>query len=260
MGTWIFTLPHWDPLDFFTKDIWFFLLTIAAIIGGVMICFLGYKYLFTLVLLILGCASGFLGMYLMGDRIKNPILLMFLFVMWIFLGELLFYSISQLIGKLLKERHIHRAAKNFMVLISPVIGATVLFLALFLRVYNGILIDLGIAVAVLILGAIYQKAAKVNLREFKTYDDLVAMKNPWQPEPAAVVEVEAEAEPVAELEPDKVIHLVPWSAEDIASIPNTWAAEETQSDSAKVISFKPWTEAEIDSVPDTWTEEEKRGA
>ena len=176
MGNWIFALPEWDPLNYFTKDIVFFLLTILAVVSGILICFWGYKYLLTLVMLILGCVSGFFGLYLMDGMTDNPILKMFFFVMWVFWGECLFYLISVIINKALQERHIHRAFKNFMVVVSPLLGAAVLFLTLFLRVYTGIFIDLGIALLFLILGAVYQKKEKINEREFKSYDDLYRLE------------------------------------------------------------------------------------
>lgn len=176
MGNWIFTLPAWDPLNYFTKDIVFFLLAILMLISGILICFWGYKYLLTLIMIVLGCVSGFFGLYLMDGMTENPILLMFFFVMWVFWGECLFYFISVGINKLLKERHVHRAVKNVMVVLSPFIGGGIIFLVLLLRVYTGVLVDLGIAALFVLLGAIYQKKEKINLREFKSYDDLYRMR------------------------------------------------------------------------------------
>lgn len=176
MGTWIFTLPKWDPLNYFTRDVIFFLLTILILVSGILICFWGYKYLLTLVMLILGGISGFVGLYLMEGMTDNKVLLMFFFVMWVFWGECLFYFLSVFVNKLLRERHVHRAVKNFFAVVSPLLGAVAVFLTLYLRVYTGALIDLAIAAVLLIIGAVYQKKEKINEREFKSYDDLYHLK------------------------------------------------------------------------------------
>lgn len=78
---------------YFTPEVITFLTILILLLMGVMTCFWGYKYIFTLIAIVFGCFVGILGLRFLDGRITNPILMMFLYTMFVFLAECVLYGI-----------------------------------------------------------------------------------------------------------------------------------------------------------------------
>ncbi len=171
-----FTLPVFQTEMYFTQDVVMFLLTILAILTGLLLCFQGYRYFFTLILLAGGCLSGAAGIFLLEDRIGNPVLKLFLFVSFVFLGECVLFAVSSILSAIIKKPGLRSAVRFMVSILAPALGAALVFAVVYFRIYHDPMIDLTIAGVLFLLGLIHQKRAKRLGRDFHTYDELYAME------------------------------------------------------------------------------------
>ena len=167
-----FGIPKWDPNLYFTQDVIIFIAGLVCLVTGILICFWGYKYLFTLVQIVFGAAAGVLGMHWLDGRLKYPVLALFMLVAFIFLGECLLLAVSMPLREALKRGGLIKGARTFLILMSPLFGAALVFGWIYLFVSTDPVVCAVPSAVLLIAGAIHQKKAKVNRPVFHTYDEI----------------------------------------------------------------------------------------
>ncbi len=185
----IFKLPEVTFDNYFTYDSVCMIMMFISLIAGLMICFMGYKFILSLFLTLIGCISGIISMSIMENRIDIPVLKMFLMVMCIFLTIILFYEIYwgyirflknknsnsglERIHSLEREKHpTDSPLRDFLVMTSPLSGAVVFSSFIYIFIFREIKTCILLTVILSVLGYIYQKKRKVFQREFYTYDDI----------------------------------------------------------------------------------------
>jgi hypothetical protein len=168
----VLVIPKFNPEMYFTQEIIFFILTIVALLFGVVTCLIGYRCFLVVLLVLVGILCGAGGMTLLPQVIQNPVLQMFLFVMFIFVGVILFYMLHVGILKLMTKLKIRRPANIVFSIIAPLLGASIIVITLYYNVYTDLLVDIIVAAVILIIGFVYQFRSRSFAKEFYTYDDL----------------------------------------------------------------------------------------
>ena len=80
MKDFILEIPKWEGKIVFSEEVITLFLVIVALIAGVLLCFWGYRYLQTMVLILWGCLCGMFGYKIGSDMTGNEILQMCIFV------------------------------------------------------------------------------------------------------------------------------------------------------------------------------------
>ncbi|MBR1857167.1 MAG: hypothetical protein IJ803_08880 [Oribacterium sp.] len=170
----VLTIPKPEGDILFRPDVVRFLLIIVLLLSGILVSFWGHKYLMTLAAIIAGCLSGFCGISVLKGRINDPVIMMFLFVMFVFLTECLFYAVYSLI---LMAFHsfggTYAASKklgDILSYTSPFLGGGIVFAVLYICVLRDFFVCLVIAIFVAASGFIYQKKNRSFKKRFYTYD------------------------------------------------------------------------------------------
>lgn len=176
MDKWILRVPVWGGAIEFTYDTVSFLLVIVTLLAGLILCFMGYKYLQALCLVVLGCLMGIVGIRLTDGMTQNLVLKMFLFVIFTFLGVCLFYGISILVVSVLRKLHIKEKCARYNYLLSAFFGAGIVGVVTFLYVYRGILAVSVLSAALFVSGAFWGKKQAAKRKVFHTYDELCERK------------------------------------------------------------------------------------
>ena len=176
MEHYILKLPAGSIKNYFTKDIVVFLIAIIVLLVGIILCFKGYKYFQTLITLILGCFSGYIGIELTDYLSANPIIKMIFFVIFTFIGSCLFYFLTVLIGFLLKKIHLEKNISNQMYIITSILGAMIIVFIVYTEIYNGWGLNLILFLFFTVTGIIYQKKKKAIQVDFHNYEDIINMK------------------------------------------------------------------------------------
>lgn len=176
MDKWILKVPVWEGEIEFTYDTVSFLLIIVTLLAGLILCFMGYKYLQSLCLVVLGCLMGIVGIRLTDGMTQNLVLKMCLFVIFTFLGVCLFYGLSILAVSVLKILHIKEKSARYSYLISAFFGAGVVGVVTFLYIYRGILAVSVLSVVLFVSGAFWGKKQAAKRKVFHTYDELYEQK------------------------------------------------------------------------------------
>ena len=172
MEAFILNVPKWQGEITFSYGMVSFLIVIALLLVGLVLCFMGYKYLQTLCIVVLGCLSGATGIWI-GDRMTdNPILKMCFFVMFTFLGVCLFNFISILIVSGMKKMQMQYKFSKWQYLISAILGAGLVSIVTYLRVYHSIPVAVALFVGLTAVSAFWGKKQALKRKIFYTYNDL----------------------------------------------------------------------------------------
>ena len=76
MGEWILKMPDMEGGLTFNYELVSFVMVIAFILAGLVLCFMGYKYLQALCIVALGCFCGLVGIRVADTMTQNLILKM----------------------------------------------------------------------------------------------------------------------------------------------------------------------------------------
>ena len=168
----ILKVPKWQGKILFDYETVSFLMVIALMLAGLVLCFMGYKYLQVLCILVLGCITGATGIWI-GDRItSNPVIKMCFFVMFTFLGVCMFYFISILIAGMIKKLHIRYFISKWQYFIAAILGAGVVSTVTYLRVYRSTWVAVALFAGLTAAGTFWGKKQTAKRKPFYTYDDL----------------------------------------------------------------------------------------
>jgi len=176
MEDWILELPKWKGQMFFSINIVSLLMIIGVIIAGIILCFWGYKYFHTIILIIIGCASGILGINLVETLLVESIYKMIFFVMFIFFGVLFLFFVTNFINNMLSRSHLYNNLVKRLYFIAPLLGSLMVMFLIYFNVYHNIAIVMGIFLILFSLGYLYSKKRVASRRPFYSYDDLCQLK------------------------------------------------------------------------------------
>ena len=176
MDKWILRVPMWEGTIEFTYDTVSFILVIVTLLAGLILCFMGYKYLQALCLVVLGCLMGIAGIRLTDGMTQNLVLKMCLFVIFTFLGVCLFYGFSIIVVSVLKILHIKEKCARYGYLFSAFFGAGIVGVVTYLYVYRNILAVSLLSVVLFVSGALWGKKQAAKRKVFHTYDELCELK------------------------------------------------------------------------------------
>lgn len=176
MNNLILRIPAWKGELKFTYETVFFFMVIATLLAGLMLCFMGYKYLQALFLIVLGCLMGIVGIRVTDGMTQNLVLKMCLFVIFTFLGICLLYALSNIAVTVLKKLHIKEKTDRYSYLISAFLGAGIVGVVTYLCVFRSILIVIPMSVLLFAAGSFWGKKRAAKRKVFHTYDELCERK------------------------------------------------------------------------------------
>lgn len=170
--------PSWE------KTIWFSFrpevvnpmsLTIL-LLACVLLCFYGARIIKPAMFLIPFAAIGTLGLRL-AERAKVSFLwMMFMYVMFAFMGAGLTYLLFSAIMGLLKNTKLSRGIKRQSFWITPLVGAAIGAYLVYRYLSQNAIFYLYIPIAVFILGVVWQFFTRKRIPIFHTYDELIRSK------------------------------------------------------------------------------------
>lgn len=176
MKDFILQIPKWEGKIDFSAEVIHLICVIVALIAGVLLCFWGYRYFQTIVLVFLGCLCGILGYRIGQSMTKEPILQMCIFVMIIFLGVCMFYFLSIIWLYFTKKLGIQTFLQRTLHLVAALSGALIVGIVTYTQVFANLIVAACITLMLAILGIWYGNRSLKTKRVFRTYDDLAKMK------------------------------------------------------------------------------------
>lgn len=174
----IVLFPRWD------RTVWFSfrpevvnpLMSVLILLMCVLMAFFGAKIFRSLILIVAFFISGFVGFKYMSNYISDYLWLMVVFLLLAFVGVgILLFVVSVLTSFLVKRKLINMLTKH-LIWITPVLALVISVITLRANISTECLYSICIPVVVAVLGTIYQFFKKNEIRNFYTYDDLIAME------------------------------------------------------------------------------------
>ena len=174
---WIPELPPFENGLTFNTAASQLLLTIALILSGLLLTYVGLRVLKTAVLMAAAGLSGWAGVLLL-NRITNPggLLEMVFFITIAFFGTCGFYFLSVLWNWLMDRLGIHSSLERWLWPIAPILGGTGIGLVVWLRIYRWIPLASVLAVIFAGTGLLFQRRSRHRRRAFHTYEEIYRMK------------------------------------------------------------------------------------
>ncbi len=183
MKKFLLELPNLKDGISFSKEWIGLLLVLVALAAGIALCFWGYCYFQTIVLILLGCISAAAGYCISIKMTDRLILQLFLVIMLVFLMVCMFYLLS-IVGTWFLRRFGWQIAWQKMTqAVSPLLGALVIGRLIYTKIYRG---AAAAALAAFFFGALgfFRSRKKAKERHiFYSYEDLLLLKRPGEEEP-----------------------------------------------------------------------------
>lgn len=176
-GRWILELPTFENGFPFNTETSQLLLTIALILSGLLLTYVGLRALKTTTLMAAAGLSGWAGVLLL-NRITNPggLLEMVFFITIAFFGTCGFYFLSVLWNWLMDRLGIHSSLERWLWPIAPILGGAGIGLVVWLRIYRWIPLASVLAVIFAGTGLLFQRRSRHRRRAFHTYEEIYRMK------------------------------------------------------------------------------------
>lgn len=176
MNNFIFKLPAFEPENYFTSEVIMFIALCLSLVVGVLLCFWGYKYAQTLLLIILGCFCGNIGIRIGEHMTENMILKLCFFVMFTFFGICMLYGLSILLKLLIIRIGLRDKIHKRLYVITAVLGGIMTGMTVYFNIFKNLPVVCAAALILIALGIAYGKKKASVQRIFYTYDDLYRMK------------------------------------------------------------------------------------
>lgn len=176
-GRWILELPTFENGFPFNTETSQLLLTIALILSGLLLTYVGLRALKTTTLMAAAGLSGWAGVLLL-NRITNPggLLEMVFFITIAFFGTCGFYFLSVLWNWLMDRLGIHSSPERWLWPIAPILGGAGIGLVVWLRIYRWIPLASVLAVIFAGTGLLFRHRSRHRRRGFHTYEEIYRMK------------------------------------------------------------------------------------
>lgn len=183
MEKFLLELPNLKDGISFSKEWVGLILVLAAMAGGIALCFWGYCYFQTIVLLLLGCISAAAGYCISTKLTDRLILQLCLVIMLVFLMVCMFYLLSIAGTWLLRRFGWQIAWQKMLQAVSPFLGALVIGLLIYTKIYRGAAAAVLAAVLFGASGFFRSRKKAKERRIFYSYEDLLLLKRPGEEEP-----------------------------------------------------------------------------
>jgi hypothetical protein len=172
MGDFILQLPqnvHFSTL--LSAEVLEFAIPVLIALVAAISCFLGLRFLLTIIFL--GClvVSGILGLHLIRQIPLIDYVKVLVFLIFMGIGGVAVYALSALFNRLVRKLRLHKLMRFIVSYVIPVLCAGLLFLVLWKRIYTGIPVDAGIAIVILAVGLIVQFKTGIMEREIRRFED-----------------------------------------------------------------------------------------
>ena len=153
------------------------LLTIALILAGLLLTYVGLRALKTAALMAAAGLGGWAGVLLV-NQLTNPggLLEMVFFITIAFFTTCGFYFLSILWNWILNKIGIHSSPERWLWPVAPIMGGAGVGLVVWLRVYRWIPLAIVLAVVFAATGLLVQSKRRHHRRAFHTYEELYRMK------------------------------------------------------------------------------------
>ena len=174
---WILKLPPFENGLTFNTAASQLLLTIALILSGLLLTYVGLRVLKTAVLMAAAGLGGWLGVLLV-NRLTNPgeLLELVFFITIAFFTTCGFYFLSVLWNWLMDRLGIHSSPERWLWPIAPIVGGAGIGLLVWLRIYRWMPLAIVLAVVFAATGLLVQSKRRHRRRAFHTYEELYRMK------------------------------------------------------------------------------------
>lgn len=176
MNKLLIKLPELSGDSLFSQNTLNFLLVVLLLVAGILLCFVGYKYLQAFTLFASGCFCGMIGIKIADEMTTNLIIQMSIFVMFTFIGVCLLYLLSIIVATIMRQIKIQNFIFKKMYIFTAVIGGFIIGGLIYFRIYQDICLASIIALFMTITGAVYGKRKMATQRLFHTYADLCEME------------------------------------------------------------------------------------
>ena len=176
-GRWILELPTFENGFPFNTETSQLLLTIALILAGLLLTYVGLRALKTAALIAAAGLGGWAGVLLV-NQLTNPggLLEMVFFITIAFFTTCGFYFLSILWNWLMDRLGIHSSPERWLWPIAPIVGGAGIGLLVWLRIYRWTPLAIVLAVVFAGTGLFFQRRSRHRRRAFHTYEELYRMK------------------------------------------------------------------------------------
>lgn len=173
---WIPELPPFENGLIFNSAASQLLLTVALILAGLLLTYIGLRALKTAALMAAAGVGGWAGVLLV-NRLTNPggLLEMVFFITIAFFTTCGFYFLSLLWNWILNKIGIHSSPERWMWPVAPLLGGVGIGLVVWLRIYRWTPLAIVLAVVFAGTGLFFQRRSH-RRRAFHTYEELYRMK------------------------------------------------------------------------------------
>lgn len=174
---WIPELPPFENGLTFNTAASQLLLTIALILAGLLLTYVGLRALKTAALIAAAGLGGWAGVLLV-NQLTNPggLLEMVFFITIAFFTTCGFYFLSILWNWILNKIGIHSSPEHWLWPVAPIMGGAVIGLVVWLRIYRWTPLAVVLAVVFAGTGLFFQRRSRHRRRAFHTYEELYRMK------------------------------------------------------------------------------------
>lgn len=172
MDKWILYIPQWIGSLTFSYNMIHFLLVIALLVSGILLCLMGYKYLRVLAVIALTTLSGALGLPGICDVFPNTIVRMVIFVTFMFVSAYLFYVMSKYTILFLKRLRLYDALTKMQYGIAAAAGAAIIACTTYLCIYRSILTAFFLFAIFFAVSGLWGKKKTAQRKPSYTYEDL----------------------------------------------------------------------------------------
>lgn len=174
---WITELPPFENGLTFNSAASQLLLTIALILAGLLLTYVGLHALKTTTLMAAAGLGGWAGVLLV-NQLTDPggLLEMVFFITIAFFTTCGFYFLSILWDWILNKIGIHSSPERWLWPVAPLLGGVGIGLVVWLRIYRWIPLAIVLAVVFAGTGLFFQCRSRHRRQTFHTYEELYRMK------------------------------------------------------------------------------------
>lgn len=165
-------IPVWQGKMIFDYPCVSFMLVIALLTGGLALCFMGYKYLHTMCVVILSCCLAMVALSISDYLLKSAVFKMYFVVTVTFAGATVLCMISGRIISALRKRGAYDNVLRKQYLVAAPLGAFSVGACIYYHIYRELWICAGIGVILTVTGMIWGRWQAARQIIFYTYEDM----------------------------------------------------------------------------------------
>lgn len=176
MEDFILRIPKWKGELRFDYGMVSFLLIWIVLFTAIMLCIWGYKYFQGMCFLTFESLCGVVGLIAAESMTDNPVLKMFFFIMFVFLGICLFYFLSTMCAWVLNRLGAGKVLCKMEYLFAALSGSIVAGITVYQKIYHNFRMVAGATLLLAVLSILHGHRATARRKPFYTYEDLRRLK------------------------------------------------------------------------------------